>query len=98
MNVSSQRALSVFAIVAAAFAPVDVSLHAATTAPVVSGLTTPTKTLFTIEGNLLVAEAGTGPNTGRISFVDLASGSRRTLVEGLPSGLAAPNKEPSGPS
>ena len=45
----------------------------------------------------MVAEAGNGPNTGRISILDL-SGNRRTLIDGLPSGLAPPNSDPSGPS
>jgi len=44
-----------------------------------------------------VAEAGSGPNTGRISIID-ASGNRRTLIDGLPSGFAPPNLDPSGPS
>ena len=72
--------------------------NAATPVPVVSGLTAPTKTILTAEGNLLVAEAGTGPNTGRISLIDLITGVRRTVVSGLPSGLAAPNNQASGPS
>jgi hypothetical protein len=40
------------------------------------------------QGNLLVSESGTAtPNTGRISIVDPASSSRRTLIGGLPSGI-----------
>jgi hypothetical protein len=47
--------------------------------------------------NLLVSESGTrAPNTGRISIVDL-SGNRRTLLDGLPSGINDVNT-PSGPT
>lgn len=94
----SKLLLSVLATGTLALVPVRAALNAVTPTTVVSGLSTPTKTLITVERNLLVAEAGTGPNTGRISFVDLATGARRTVVSGLPSGLAAPNNEPSGPS
>ena len=45
---------------------------------VASGLRAPVKLIFTQQGNLLVAEAGSGPNTGRLSFVDPANGHRRT--------------------
>jgi hypothetical protein len=74
------------------------ALKGATSTILVSDLWAPTKTYLTHRQNLLVAEAGRGPNTGRISFVDILTGSRRTMVEGLPSGLAAPNNQPSGPS
>jgi len=62
-----------------------------------SGLRTPVKSIITPRGNLLVAEAGNGPNTGRISIID-TSGNRRTLIDGLPSGFAPPNLDPSGPA
>ncbi len=62
-----------------------------------TGLKAPHKIILTPRGNLIVAEAGEGPNTGRVSIVDRA-GNRRTLLDGLPSGLAAPNNDPSGPS
>jgi hypothetical protein len=62
-----------------------------------TGLRAPTKMITTPKGNLMVAEAGMGPNTGRISILDL-SGNRRTLIDGLPSGFAPPNGAPSGPS
>lgn len=61
-----------------------------------TGLKAPSKIVFTTQGSLVVAESGDGPNTGRISIVDRV-GNRRTLLDGLPSGLAAPNNEPSGP-
>lgn len=71
--------------------------------PVATGLRAPVEVTFTRGGNLIVSEAGNGPNTGRISLIDRTSGSRRTLVDGLPSGLhvnAQPNvpPTPSGPS
>ena len=62
-----------------------------------SGLRAPVKSIMTPKGNLLVAEAGGGPNTGRISIIDM-NGNRRTLIDGLPSGLAPPNLDPSGPA
>ena len=65
---------------------------------VASGLRAPTKLIFTQHGNLLVAEAGSGPNTGRLSLGDPVSGQRRTLLDGLPSGFTGSNSPPSGPS
>lgn len=61
-----------------------------------SGLKAPTKILRTAQGSLLVAEAGDGPNSGRVSLV-LANGQRRTLLAGLPAGINA-QREPSGVS
>jgi hypothetical protein len=64
----------------------------------VTGLETPTKLLAISHGVVLVAEAGTStPNTGRVSLID-AAGNRRTLVDGLPSGLAAPDSDIDGPN
>jgi len=54
--------------------------------------------IISLKGNLLVAEAGNGPNTGRVSIINPATGNRRTLVDGLPSGFAPPEGDPSGPS
>ncbi|HET9529640.1 MAG TPA: ScyD/ScyE family protein, partial [Blastocatellia bacterium] len=75
----------------------NVSAQTATTTVFASGLRSPSKIIITPGGNLLVAEAGNGPNTGRISIVG-PDGSVRTLIDGLPSGFAPPNNEPSGPS
>jgi len=83
---------------ATAFLAVWPSLNAATITPVASGLHAPTKLVLSKLGNLIVAEAGMGPNTGRLSLVDPATGNRRTLLDGLPAGFAAPNHDPSGPS
>jgi hypothetical protein len=52
------------------------------------GLQAPSKIISTPEGNLLVAEGGNAPNTGRITLVE-RSGNRRTLITGLPSGPTA---------
>jgi hypothetical protein len=70
--------------------------RAQTSTVLTAGLKAPIKVILTDQGNLLVAEAGDGPNNGRVSLVD-RSGNRRTVLDGLPSGLAAPNNEPSGP-
>ena len=62
-----------------------------------AGLKAPSKVVLTGRGNLLVAEAGNGPNTGRLSLVERKTGARRTILDGLPAG---PNLEggTSGPS
>lgn len=53
----------------------------------VNGLQGPSKIIQTPLGNLLVAEFGTEtPNTGRISIIS-EGGTRRTLLDGLPSGI-----------
>ncbi len=57
------------------------------TTPVVSGLKRPSKVIATSKGNLIVAEGGDAVNAGRVSIVD-PSGTRRTLVDGLPAGMA----------
>jgi hypothetical protein len=60
------------------------------------GLQLPGKIIQTEKNNFLVAETGTGaPNSGRISIVD-EHGNRRTLLDGLPSGINEIG-EPSGP-
>lgn len=69
--------------------------------PFVAGLQLPTKVAFTRHRNLVVAEAGTpANNTGRISLIDRATARRRTLVDGLPSGISRAEEpgSPSGPS
>ena len=76
---------------------VNASGQGVSTSVLATGLRAPVKAIITPKGNLLVAEAGSGPNTGRISIIDL-NGNRRTLIDGLPSGLAPPNLDPSGPS
>ena len=68
------------------------------TSVLTTDLKAPTKIIFSTSGNLLVAEQGNGPNTGRISMIDVVSGARRTLIDSLPAGFAAPNNDPSGPA
>jgi len=61
-----------------------------------SGLQLPLGITQSNQDNLLVSESGTRvPNTGRISIVDL-NGNRRTLLDGLPSGISDVG-DPSGP-
>jgi hypothetical protein len=60
-----------------------------------SGLRGPMKLVAMDDGNILVAEAGTGANTGRISIID-RDRRRFTIVDGLPS--ARFNGDPTGPS
>jgi DNA-binding beta-propeller fold protein YncE len=66
---------------------------------VTGGLKAPTRLIVTPDGSLVVAETGTGNNDGRISIID-QDGNRRTLVDGLPSGISLGGGEaaPSGPS
>jgi hypothetical protein len=69
--------------------------------PFVAGLQLPAKAGFTRHGNLVVAEAGTpANNTGRVSLIDRTTRTRRTLLEGLPSGISRAEEPgtPSGPS
>jgi hypothetical protein len=68
------------------------------TSVLASGLKAPVKIILAQKVELLVAESGNGPNTGRISVITLPDGHRRTLLDGLPSGFSAPNNDPSGPS
>ncbi|MEO5722447.1 MAG: ScyD/ScyE family protein, partial [Chthoniobacterales bacterium] len=65
----------------------------------ISGLQRPLGSTISNKNNLIVAESGTAtPNSGRISIIDL-TGNRRTLLAGLPSGIAVEGGgEPSGPS
>ena len=60
-----------------------------------SGLLNPSKIILGPTGTLLSAEMGATPNTGRVSVIS-SSGARRTLIDALPSGLAAPNGDPDG--
>ena len=89
--VSSTTALLLFLV------SFNASAQTATSSVFATGLRAPIKIITSPKGNLLVAEAGSGPNTGRISILDL-SGNRRTLLDGLPSGFAPPDGAPSGPS
>ncbi len=75
--------------------PHDVSAQCP--APVLtSGLQGPIGSTLSKQERLIVAESGTPtPNTGRLSIVEL-NGTRRTLLDALPSGFSAEGGEPSG--
>jgi hypothetical protein len=61
------------------------SLHAQAPETFATGLLAPSKIIQTPRGNFIVAEGGLQvPNNGRVSIVD-PQGTRRTLLEGLPS-------------
>jgi hypothetical protein len=60
-----------------------------------TGLQNPSKIIFTPGGNLMVTECGTATTSGRVSLVN-TSGTRTTLISGLPSGPAAPGYSPDG--
>ena len=78
----------------------NAQIQAQTTSVFTAGLKFPQKIIYAPQkGYFLVSEAGvpTIPNNGRISIVTTA-GARFTLLDGLPSGVAPPNAEPSGPS
>jgi hypothetical protein len=92
-----QRLLSLIFIMALMLVSTKASAQTATPSTFATGLKAPTKIITTPKGNLMVAEAGMGPNSGRISILDFA-GNRRTLLDGLPSGFAPPNNAPIGPS
>jgi hypothetical protein len=62
-------------------------LGQATATPFASGLIAPTKSVLTARGNLLVAEQGSGINAGRLSLVDRKTGTRRTILDGLPGAI-----------
>jgi len=84
----SSKKLIFFATVIAltiTLAGVDAFAQCSTT--VAAGLKAPVKSVLSPGGSLIVAEAGDGPNTGRISIID-QSGNRRTLIDGLPSGIS----------
>ena len=74
------------------FCPVAVAQQANVFA---SGLSFPAKIITGPAGTLLAAEVGKTPNSGRVSLLS-ASGSRSTLIDGLPSGLSVPNGDPDG--
>ncbi len=98
MKRKSKKLHLLVAALATALAVASTPLQAQSVSSLTTGLLAPTKIAFSTKGNLLVAESGIGHNTGRISLIDPLSGSRRTLLDGLPSGLSIPANDPSGPS
>ncbi len=82
------------------FALTTTTILAQTSSVFVTGLKAPQKIIYAQkQGYFLVSEAGIAavPNSGRISIVT-NQGTVFTLLDGLPSGPAAPNGDPSGPS
>jgi hypothetical protein len=84
------------ALIALTLTCATLTAEAQTTSVFATGLSHPTKIISTPLGNLIVAEGGNGPNTGRISIVD-ENGNRQTLIDGLPSGIS-PEGDSLGPS
>lgn len=82
--------LAGFVLLRASGALADSEVHA-------SGLVNPIKIAMTPGGSLLVAEQGTGNNTGRLSIVD-RWGNVRPLISGLPSGIEVTEAGYSGPA
>ena len=94
-----KQTCSGFVLIAAlvsCFGLAQVSPALAQCTEVTSGLHLPLGTTLTNHGNLLVSESGTGAMDGRISIFD-SSGNRRTLLDGLPSGINDVG-DPSGPA
>src|SRR6476469_7011642 len=76
---------------------VDASAQLCPGTTLTSGLRRPMGMALSNQGNVLVSETGTAtPHSGRISIVD-PSGSRRTLLDGLPSGRSDVG-DPAGPA
>jgi hypothetical protein len=87
------------AFVLLALTLMSISAMAQSASVFTGGLKAPVRMIITPGGNLLVAESGTGHMDGRVSII-APNGSRRTLVDGLPSGINVSGGEPapSGPS
>lgn len=64
---------------------------------VTTGLRSPQKLVLTPRGNFLVSEPSMTANAGRVSFVT-RGGVRRSLIEGLPSGVDVTGSAGSGPT
>ena len=79
MTTSKFTTLALAAAVLLLFADIKVTAQSSTTSVLATGLKAPTKIIVSPKGNLLVGEAGSGPNSGRISIIDSVTGNRRTL-------------------
>ncbi len=84
-------------LVALTVALSGVSVKAQIVSDLTLGLKRPAKVILTEQGNLIVAEEGTGIHDGRISIIDPQTGMRRTLLDGLPSAVGRYGI-PQGPS
>ncbi len=94
-EVSMSVAVRFLAVAALALSSASVSSQSVVQEHV-AGLHAPAKLLALPQGELLVAEAGLGANSGRVSFID-RDARRFTVIDGLPSALFL-GREPSGPS
>jgi hypothetical protein len=96
----TRKILTIFVFVLFALVSVASEATAQTATTFVTGLKSPVKIIYSQRyGVFFVSEAGMPmtTNTGRISMIS-NDGSVSTLIDGLPSGPAAPNNDPSGPS
>jgi len=91
------KRIIIVALVALTVALCGLSVRAQIISDVTLGLKRPAKIILTEQGNLIVAEEGTGIHDGRISIIDPQTGLRRTLLDGLPSAAGRFNL-PQGPS
>jgi hypothetical protein len=90
------RLIRIAALFAVSIAAAALS-SAQTSSVLTGGLNTPNKIVTAPGNSLLVAEAGThAPNSGRISVIDRTSGTRHTLIGGLPSGVSFLGGNPAG--
>jgi hypothetical protein len=88
---------SLAAIAAALSLACTTALAVCPAVEIASGLQTPGGVAITNQGNLIVSESGPhGQNVGRLSIVG-PDGSRRTLISGMPSGIADVG-DPAGPA
>jgi len=92
---SSKKMMLITTVIALTITLAGADAFAQCSTTVTAGLRAPVKSVLSPGGSLIVAEAGNGPNAGRISIVD-ASGARRTLIDGLPAGFSP--EDISGPS
>lgn len=94
------RNLKILTIIILSLASFATLTKAQTTSIFVAGMKFPGKIIYgQQQGYFLVSEAGDAmiANSGRVSIVT-GTGARLTLIDGLPSGLAAPNNDVSGPT
>ncbi|MEO7852109.1 MAG: ScyD/ScyE family protein [Rubrivivax sp.] len=96
-KMNMRAALRCAAVAATCTWALSAPAQAAVCTEVATGLLRPIGTVLTPQGRLLVSETGTlAPHSGRISLIE-ANGTRRTLIDGLPSGVSDIG-DPSGPS
>ncbi len=91
------KRITIIAFAALTVALSGLSIAAQTVSVLTSGLKRPAKVILTEQGNLIIAEEGTGIHDGRISIINPKTGVRRTLLDGLPSAAGRFNL-PQGPS